>query len=74
MDGPRLMETYRAQLQGVGERLARRPDLRTLRVNYAELVADPEGGVDASALFPGEPFDRKAAAQSVRPELRRQRA
>jgi predicted AlkP superfamily phosphohydrolase/phosphomutase/tetratricopeptide (TPR) repeat protein len=74
LDGPQLMETYRAQLHGVGERLARRADLRTLRVNYAELVADPEGGVDTLALFLGEPFIRQAAARSVRPELQRQKA
>jgi hypothetical protein len=48
--------------------------VRTLPLNYAELLADPPTAVDRLALFLGEPFNRVAAAEAVRPELRRQKA
>ncbi|HSU53931.1 MAG TPA: alkaline phosphatase family protein [Candidatus Dormibacteraeota bacterium] len=68
-----LLETYRQQLARIYRQLARRPEFRILSVNYDELLANPEAGVRQIALFLGEPFDEKAAARSVHPELRRQR-
>jgi predicted AlkP superfamily phosphohydrolase/phosphomutase/tetratricopeptide (TPR) repeat protein len=67
-----LSETYAAQVRRVRQQLARRPEMRTLFVNYAELLADPAAGVDRLAQFLGQPFDREAAAHAIRPELRRQ--
>ena len=49
-------------------------EMRILPVNYAELLADPVSGADRVARFLGEPFNREAAARTVRPELRRQKA
>ncbi len=69
-----LAATFAEQLDRVHRHLARSPDFRTLRVNYGDLVSDPLAGVDLVANFLGEPFDRAAAANSIRPELRRQKA
>jgi len=74
LDGQQLLDTYAAQLRSVRAQLARRPHLRVLAVNYGELLADPVAGVGRVALFLGDPFDRQAAAATVRPELRRQKA
>jgi len=74
LDGQQLLETYTAQLQRVRAHLARRAEMRTLVVNYAELLAEPATGVERLALFLGGPFNREAAAQTVRPDLRRQKA
>ena len=74
LDGRQLLETYTAQIQRVRTALARRPEMRILPVNYAELLADPMAGVDRVALFVGEPFNREAAAGAVRPQLQRQKA
>jgi predicted AlkP superfamily phosphohydrolase/phosphomutase/tetratricopeptide (TPR) repeat protein len=74
LDDQKLLETYTTQLQRVRVHLARRPDMRVLRVSYAALLADPSAGIDRIARFLGGSFDRKIAAASVRPELQRQRA
>lgn len=74
LDVRQLLETYAAQLQRVRTLLVRRAEVRTLPISYAELLADPPTAVDRLALFLGEPFNRGAAAQAVRPGLRRQKA
>ncbi len=73
LDDQQLVQTYTAQLQRVRNQLARRSEMRMLTVNYAELLADPSGGADRLALFLGDPFERKLAAQAVRPQLQRQK-
>jgi predicted AlkP superfamily phosphohydrolase/phosphomutase/tetratricopeptide (TPR) repeat protein len=72
LGGGQLLETYAAQLQRVRKHMASRAEIRTLRVDYGTLLAGPEAGVGRIAEFLGEPFNRKAASQSVRPDLRRQ--
>ncbi|MEY2427827.1 MAG: hypothetical protein QOJ40_712, partial [Verrucomicrobiota bacterium] len=74
LDARQLLETYAAQLQRVRTLLVRRAEVRTLPINYSELLADPPTAVDRLALFLGAPFNRGAAAQAVRPGLRRQKA
>ncbi len=69
-----LMEAYATQLERIRIHTARRPEMRTLPVNYAELLADPIAGVDRVACFLGGSFNRAAAAESIRPDLRRQKA
>lgn len=73
LDEQKLSETYQAQLQRVRQHLARRPEMRTLSVNYSALLADPASGAERLALFLGQPFDRVRATAAVRPELRRQK-
>lgn len=73
LDARKLSETYRAQLQRVRKQISRRPEMRTLAVNYGELLTDPAAGTERLADFLGEPFDRSAAVAAVRPELRRQK-
>jgi len=72
LEEQKLRETYSSQLQRVHSQLARRSEVRMLKVNYAALVADPICEVTALAKFIGEPFDCQAAARAVRPQLRRQ--
>ena len=55
------------------KQITRRPEMRTLAVNYGELLADPASGAERLANFLGEPFNRGAAATAVHPELRRQK-
>jgi predicted AlkP superfamily phosphohydrolase/phosphomutase/tetratricopeptide (TPR) repeat protein len=74
LDDRQLLKIYTAQLQRVRLHLARRPEMRILPVNYAELLADPEGGADRIARFLGGPFDRAAATRTVHPGLRRQKS
>ena len=74
LGGQQLLETYSAQLETVRTRLARRAEMRVLDVNYGELLADAVGGVERLARFFGDPFDRRAAEATVRPQLRRQKA
>jgi hypothetical protein len=45
-----------------------------LNVDYGKLLADPAGGVERVAKFLALPFDREAAVNSIRPELRRQKS
>jgi len=68
-----LATTYAAQLERVLRHLEARPEFRTLRVHYGELVAEPAAVVERVAHFVGAPFDCAAAVCSVRPELRRQK-
>jgi predicted AlkP superfamily phosphohydrolase/phosphomutase/tetratricopeptide (TPR) repeat protein len=70
----RLQETYHSQLERVRSLLACRLEMRTWFVNYDDLLADTAAGVERLAFFMGEPFDRRAATESVRPQLRRQKA
>jgi predicted AlkP superfamily phosphohydrolase/phosphomutase/tetratricopeptide (TPR) repeat protein len=73
LDKRQLLKTYAAHLQRVRRHLSRRPEIRVLRVNYADLLADPGLGVERVARFLGNPFDQESAAKAVRPELRRQK-
>jgi len=68
-----LREAYAAQVERVRHRLAQRSEVRTLFVNYAELLANASAGMERVARFLGEPFNREAATNCVRPELRRQK-
>jgi hypothetical protein len=73
LDDRKLADTYAAQIRRVRGHLDQRPQVRTLSVNYAELLADPVAGVDRVACFLGDPFNRESAAAAVHPELRRQK-
>jgi hypothetical protein len=72
LDDEQLRAAYMSQLQRVHNQLARRPEVRLLTMNYSELLADPQAGVERLAQFLGRPFDCAAAARTVRPQLRRQ--
>jgi len=74
LEEQKLRETYTAQLHRVHAQLARRREVRMLTVGYADLVAEPAREVKSLAEFLGEPFDCKAAAGAVRPELQRQKS
>ena len=69
----KLKETYAAQLERVRRVLAHRGDVRTLTMNYGNLLTDAATEVARLAQFLGEPFDQTAASTAVRPELRRQK-
>jgi hypothetical protein len=69
----RLRETYTTQLNRVQTQLARRPEVRMLKVNYTDLVAEPVAEVNVLAEFLGAPFDLQAAVNAVRPDLQRQK-
>ena len=73
LDERRLRDTYTSQLNRIEAQLARRPDARVLNVNHADLIAEPMTEVNAIAAFLGAPFDCRAAADVVRPELHRQK-
>jgi hypothetical protein len=74
MDTDQLSSVYAAQLAQVRYQLDRRPEIRILFVGYGELLADPPGAVARVARFLGDPFNQSAAVNSIRPELRRQKA
>jgi predicted AlkP superfamily phosphohydrolase/phosphomutase/tetratricopeptide (TPR) repeat protein len=74
LDEQKLRDTYTSQLNRIQAQLARRPDVRMLNVNYADLVADPAIGAVQVAEFLGGPFDCLAAASAVRPNLHRQKS
>jgi tetratricopeptide (TPR) repeat protein len=74
LDEQRLRDTYTAQLNRIHTQLARRPEVRMLTVNYADLVAHSMTQVSAVSEFLGVPFDLQAAANAVRPELHRQKS
>lgn len=73
LDEKKLAETYRAQLDRVRRRMAHRPEMRTLPVNYHALLTEPAAGAEQLASFLGAPFDAVAAVAAVRPDLRRQK-
>ncbi len=73
LESHQLVDAYTAQLDRVWNQLARCRMMRILRVDYGELLADPARGMERLAQFLGDPFNRKAAAETVRPELRRQK-
>ncbi len=72
LDDAKLKETYAMQLERVRRLLAQRSDVRTLTVNYGNLLADTATEIVRLAQFLGEPFDQISAGTAVRPELRRQ--
>jgi predicted AlkP superfamily phosphohydrolase/phosphomutase/tetratricopeptide (TPR) repeat protein len=74
LDERTLVETYASQMRRVLTRLGRRPEIRILSINYADLLSDPAGGVARIASFLGPPFDVEASIESIRPELRRQKS
>ena len=73
LDEQELIKTYRIQLERIRRQLARRADIRLLEVDYGELLGQPAAGVGRLATFVGAPFDRDAAAKSIRPDLQRQK-
>ena len=72
LNDQQLTAAYTAQLLRIRNQLLRRPEIRTLAINYSDLLADPTAGLETLAQFLGPPFDKQAAAQTIRPELRRQ--
>jgi predicted AlkP superfamily phosphohydrolase/phosphomutase/tetratricopeptide (TPR) repeat protein len=74
LDEQRLRDTYNTQLSRIQAQLARRPDVRLLKVNFSDLVVDPLTEVNALGEFLGEPFNSHAAAGAIRPDLHRQKA
>jgi predicted AlkP superfamily phosphohydrolase/phosphomutase/tetratricopeptide (TPR) repeat protein len=68
-----LRQTYVEHLNRVRNQLSRRPEIRTLVVDYSKLLDEPEDNVGRIAEFVGEPFLREHAIKSIRPKLRRQR-
>jgi len=73
LDSEQLAKAFRAQLRRVHAHLGRRPEFRVLSVNYGMLLANPAAGTERLARFLGGSFNARAATESVRPELRRQR-
>ncbi|HKI70445.1 MAG TPA: sulfotransferase, partial [Verrucomicrobiae bacterium] len=69
----RLSETYAAQLSRVRKHLAKRSDIRTLFVNFESMLENPASGVERIANFLGGELNRKAAEETIRPELRHQK-
>lgn len=68
-----LKEIFTAQIGQIQRELARRPRVRLLVVDYGRLISDAAGEVARISGFIGKPFDRDAAINAVRPELRRQK-
>lgn len=69
-----LIRTYSGHLVRVQAWLNARHDVQVMGVDYARALEDPAGTVARLAEFLGEPFDTAAAARSISPGLRRQRA
>jgi predicted AlkP superfamily phosphohydrolase/phosphomutase/tetratricopeptide (TPR) repeat protein len=69
-----LRKVYMEQLERVSTQIARRSEIRTLAVNYNELLREPEKGVGRVAAFLGEPFSFEKAVGTIHPELQRQKA
>jgi len=69
-----LIRTYTTQLVRVQTWLQAARNVQTISIDYGEALADPGKVAARLAEFLGEPFDRRAAAASVDPALRRQRA
>jgi predicted AlkP superfamily phosphohydrolase/phosphomutase/tetratricopeptide (TPR) repeat protein len=67
-----LLSTYADQIRGILERMAGRPEVRLLIVNYSDLLGKPATGIERIAEFLAVPFNRDAAAGAIRPQLRRQ--
>ncbi len=68
-----LQEMYELQLQRIRAQLARRVEIRSMSLDYGDLVSDPGSAIGRLAGFLGQPFDREAALGAVRPDLHRQR-
>ena len=69
-----LDRIYSSQLVRIHEWLRRAPGMYVLQLQYGETLENPSATADRLAAFLGEPFDRKPAAESVGPALRRQRS
>jgi hypothetical protein len=72
LDHAKLNETYAKHLERINTQLARRRDLRILKVRYSQLLSEPRTGIERVAGFVGAPFEREKAAKAVHPNLRRQ--
>ena len=72
LDQAKLTETYAKHLERIDAQLARRRDMRILKVRFAQLLSEPRTGVERVACFVGAPFEREKAAKAVQPGLRRQ--
>jgi len=73
LEEQKLSDTYLAQLRRVRRQITSRREMRAFTVNYGELVANPAAGSELLARFLGEPFNCRAAAAAVRPNLHRQK-
>src|SRR5262249_58587410 len=69
-----LARVYAGQLVRVQEWLKKAAGVWVLPMHYAQVLEDPTGAALRVAEFVGAPFDRAAAAASVDPGLRRQKA
>jgi len=69
-----LARVYAGQLVRVQEWLKKAAGVCVLPMHYAQVLEDPTGAALRVAEFVGGPFDRPAAAASVDPGLRRQKA
>ncbi len=69
-----LKQAFTGELMRVHRWFQSRPDVAVLPVDYAATLADPQATAARLAAFLGAPFDAAAAASSVAPELRRQKA
>ena len=72
LDPVKLTETYAKHLERVNAQIARRRDLRVLKVRYGQLLSEPRTGIENVASFVGAPFEKEKAAKAVQPGLRRQ--
>jgi predicted AlkP superfamily phosphohydrolase/phosphomutase/Flp pilus assembly protein TadD len=70
----RLKESCVRQVQSLKTTLLQRPRMRTLFLNHAEVLRDPNAVADSLNLFLGGKLNATAMAAKVKPLLHRQRA
>lgn len=68
-----MTRLYQKHLQDVDAWLDRQPNIRVLRVNYNEMVSNPEPLVEQVCTFLGVPLNRQEMLESVIPSLYRNR-
>jgi len=70
----RLSAVLQGQVEQVAVWLRRRPNIRTLHLDYAGVTEDPAGSAARLRTFLGESLAVEKMVAAVRPELRRQRS
>ena len=73
VDDREMAQLLSRHLTQVGDWLKAQPNIRTLYVDYNQLIADPTPHVDAVCDFLRQPLDRGKMVQVVDPRLYRQR-
>jgi len=71
MPAEKLMHVFESQMQTVQAWMAARPNFKTLTVEYAQVIADPQTQAQAIAAFLGGALDVAAMAKAVDPALYR---